>query len=275
VSGESIDVLLDEERTFPPPPEFAAQAVVNDNSVYEQADRDLDGFWLARTAETVGWFQQPSIGLEWDPPHCTWFRDGSLNASHSCLDRHVEAGNGERAAYHFVPEDPAEPERAISYRELHAMVCRTANALRDNGVWLWSAAPMGMVPSRRWRCWPAPGWGTCTWWCSEVLCQLAGRAAGGTGARRRPPGRGLPQRGILLRDRGQAAGSRRTDAHGAAPKRRRRRHAGGPRPLVTTSWSTGSQTSARPNPCRPAQLSACTPPAPPLPKAAAPPTVAI
>ncbi len=116
--------------------------------MYEQADRDLDGFWLARTAETVGWFQQPSIGLEWDPPHCTWFRDGSLNASHSCLDRHIEAGKGERIAYHFVPEDPAEPERAISYRELHAMVCRTANALREMGIGKGDVVGiyMGMVP---------------------------------------------------------------------------------------------------------------------------------
>jgi acetyl-CoA synthetase len=148
VSDESIDVLLEEGRTFPPPPEFAAQAVVDDVSVYEQAERDLDGFWLARTAETVGWFQQPTLGLEWDPPHCTWFRDGTLNASHSCLDRHIAAGNGDRVAYHFVPEDPEQPQRAISYRELHGMVCRTANALRSLGIGKGDTVGiyMGMVP---------------------------------------------------------------------------------------------------------------------------------
>jgi acetyl-CoA synthetase len=148
VSDESIDVLLEEGRTFPPPPEFAAQAVVRDSAIYARADRDLDGFWLEQTAETVGWFKEPSVGLEWDPPHCTWFRDGSLNASHSCLDRHIDAGNGARVAYHFVPEDPAEPERAISYRELHAMVCRTANALRELGIGKDDVVGiyMGMVP---------------------------------------------------------------------------------------------------------------------------------
>jgi acetyl-CoA synthetase len=148
VSDESIDVLLEEGRAFPPPPEFAARAVVRDSSVYEQAERDLDGFWLERTAETVGWFRQPSVGLEWDPPHCTWFRDGSLNASHSCLDRHIEAGNGGRIAYHFVPEDAGEQERSISYGELHAMVCRTANALREMGIGKGDTVGiyMGMVP---------------------------------------------------------------------------------------------------------------------------------
>ena len=63
----------------------------------------------------VGWFEPPTRSLEWDPPHCTWFADGTLNASYSCLDRHVEAGRGDRVAYHFVPEDPAEAERAITY----------------------------------------------------------------------------------------------------------------------------------------------------------------
>ena len=108
MTEESIDVLLQEGRTFPPPADFAAQAVVNDPSVYDEAAADLDAFWLARTQEFVGWFQPPTVGLEWDPPHCTWFADGTLNASHSCLDRHVEAGRGDRVAYHFVPEDPSE-----------------------------------------------------------------------------------------------------------------------------------------------------------------------
>ncbi len=119
-----------------------------DASVYDDAERDLDGFWLSRTAEVVGWFQQPTIGLEWDPPHCTWFRDGTLNASYSCLDRHIEAGHGDRIAYHFVPEDASQPERSISYRELHAMVCRTANALREMGVGAGDTVGiyMGMVP---------------------------------------------------------------------------------------------------------------------------------
>ena len=147
MSDESIDVLLEEGRTFPPPPEFAAKAVVKDAAVYEQADRDLDGFWLARTAETVGWFQQPSVGLEWDPPHCTWFRDGTLNASHSCLDRHVEAGKGGHIAYYW--EGEPEGERCeLTFADLQAEVVKLANALKELGVKKGTpvAIYMGMVP---------------------------------------------------------------------------------------------------------------------------------
>ena len=108
MSDESIDVLLSEGRTFPPPPGFSQRALIGDTSLYDHAERDLDGFWLDQTRRLVGWFQEPETALEWQPPHCTWFRDGRLNASHSCLDRHVEAGRGDRIAYHFVPEDPDE-----------------------------------------------------------------------------------------------------------------------------------------------------------------------
>jgi acetyl-CoA synthetase len=148
VSDESIDVLLSEGRTFPPPEQFRQRALVADDSLYDQAEQDLDGFWLGHTREMVGWMQPPSIGLEWDPPHCTWFRDGRLNASHSCLDRHVEAGRGDRVAYHFVPEDPGQPHRPISYRQLLDEVCRTANALRALGIGKGDVVGiyMGMVP---------------------------------------------------------------------------------------------------------------------------------
>jgi acetyl-CoA synthetase len=148
VSDESIDVLQSEGRTFPPPERFRQRALVADDSLYDQAEQDLDGFWLAHTREMVGWMQPPSIGLEWDAPHCTWFRDGRLNASHSCLDRHVEAGHGDRVAYHFVPEDPDQPHRPISYRQLLDEVCRTANALRALGIGQGDVVGiyMGMVP---------------------------------------------------------------------------------------------------------------------------------
>ncbi|HET6848546.1 MAG TPA: acetate--CoA ligase [Gaiellales bacterium] len=148
MSDESIDVLLSEGRTFPPPDAFRERAVVKDGSLHEAAERDLDGFWLGQTRELVGWIREPTTGLEWDPPHCTWFRDGTLNASHSCLDRHVEAGRGDQVAYHFVPEDPAEEHRAITYRELLAHVSHTANALRALGIGKGDVVGiyMGMVP---------------------------------------------------------------------------------------------------------------------------------
>ena len=148
MSDESIDVLLSEGRTFPPPREFSERALIGDTSLYDHAERDLDGFWLDQTRRLVGWFQEPETALEWQPPHCTWFRDGRLNASHSCLDRHVEAGRGDRIAYHFVPEDPDEPHRAISYSDLLEQVCRTAAALRELGIGKGDVVGiyMGMVP---------------------------------------------------------------------------------------------------------------------------------
>jgi acetyl-CoA synthetase len=148
VTDESIDVLLQEGRTFPPPEGFRERALIRDESIYAEAESDLDAFWLARTAELVGWSEAPREGLRWDPPHCTWFADGRLNASHSCLDRHVEAGNGDRVAYHFVPEDPGEPHRAITYAELLEQVCRMAGALRERGIGKGDVVGiyMGMVP---------------------------------------------------------------------------------------------------------------------------------
>ena len=148
MSDESIDVLASEGRTFPPTDEFRRRALVTDDAVYRRADEDVDGFWLERTRELVGWFREPTTGLEWTPPHCRWFADGVLNASHSCLDRHVDAGAGDRVAYHFVPEHPDEPHRPISYAELRDEVCRTANALRALGIGKGDVVGiyMGMVP---------------------------------------------------------------------------------------------------------------------------------
>jgi acetyl-CoA synthetase len=144
----AIDVLLQERREFPPSAEFASGAVVSDPDVYEQADADLDGFWLGRAAEFLTWATPPTQGLEWDAPHCTWFADGALNVSANCLDRHVEAGRGGKVAYHFVPEPEGEDDRAITYADLLADVCRFANALRGLGIGKGDVVGlyMGMVP---------------------------------------------------------------------------------------------------------------------------------
>jgi acetyl-CoA synthetase len=144
----AIEVLLQERRTFPPPQAFVEQAVVRDRSLWEDADADLDGFWLRRTRELLDWFEPPSEGLEWDPPHCTWFADGVLNVSHECLDRHVAAGRGDQVAFHFVPEPEDEDHRPITYAELLDDVGRFANALRDAGVRKGTTVGiyMGMVP---------------------------------------------------------------------------------------------------------------------------------
>ena len=127
----NIDALLQEHRIFKPPPGFAAGAIVSDEAVYERAEADLDGFW-AEQAERLSWFRRWDSVMEWTPPWVTWFAGGQLNASYNCLDRHVEAGGGEKVAY-FWEGEPGE-ERVITYAQLLDEVCRFANGLRSIGV---------------------------------------------------------------------------------------------------------------------------------------------
>jgi acetyl-CoA synthetase len=144
----SIEVLVSEGRTFPPSDEFVAQALINDPSIYDEADGDYEGFWLQRAKEFVTWFEEPTASLDWNPPHCTWFADGELNVSWNCVDKHVEAGRGDKVAYHYVPERPEEEHRAITFAELKDEVSRLANALRKLGVRKGDRVGiyMGMVP---------------------------------------------------------------------------------------------------------------------------------
>jgi acetyl-CoA synthetase len=143
----AIEALLQEERTFPPSEEFRASALIRDNGVYKEAEADLEGFWRRIALDLVGWFKEPTKGLEWDPPHCTWFADGELNVAWNCLDRHVEAGRGGKVAYHWVGEPEGET-RDVTFEELLHEVCRLANALRRLGVRRGDRVGiyMGMVP---------------------------------------------------------------------------------------------------------------------------------
>ena len=128
---QNISALLTEHRVFEPPAEFTANALVKDRSVYEHAETDYEGFW-AEQAERLTWFKKWDTVLEWTPPWAKWFVGGSLNATYNCLDRHVEAGGGDKVAYYWEGE-PGD-ERAITYRELLEEVCRFANALKSLGV---------------------------------------------------------------------------------------------------------------------------------------------
>jgi acetyl-CoA synthetase len=143
----AIEALLQEERTFPPSEEFRAAALIGDDAVYREAEADFEAFWSRLAREFVTWFEEPTKGLEWDPPHCTWFADGKLNVAWNCLDKHVEAGRGGKTAYHWVGE-PANEERDITYGELLREVCRLANGLRRLGVGKGDRIGiyMGMVP---------------------------------------------------------------------------------------------------------------------------------
>jgi acetyl-CoA synthetase len=127
----NIDALLQEHRVFAPPEAFAERAIVSDPSVYERADADPEGFW-AEQAERLSWSRRWDTVMDWNPPWVRWFAGGTLNASYNCLDRHVEAGGGDKVAY-FWQGEPGE-ERTITYAELLEEVCRFANALRSIGV---------------------------------------------------------------------------------------------------------------------------------------------
>jgi acetyl-CoA synthetase len=126
-----LERMLEIER-FEPPGSFRANALLNDPAVYEEAARDPQAWW-AKQAESLDWFERWDTVLDdSNPPFYKWFVGGKLNASHNCLDRHVEAGRGERVAYHWRGEEGEE--RDVTYAELHHDVQRCANALKDLGI---------------------------------------------------------------------------------------------------------------------------------------------
>jgi len=127
----AIEALLAEDRTFPPSEEFRKQANISDPEIYERALQDPEAFW-AEQAESLSWFRKWDTVLEWDEPFAQWFVGGKLNASYNCLDRHVEAGLGDRVAYYWEGE-PGD-KISITYAELLKKVCKTANALKELGV---------------------------------------------------------------------------------------------------------------------------------------------
>jgi acetyl-CoA synthetase len=131
VTEDALDNLLHEDRRFPPPADLAAQANVTDET-YAEAEADFEGFW-AKQAKRLSWETEPTQVLDWsNPPFAKWYADGTLNAAYNCLDRHVEAGNGDRVAYYFEGE-PGDTQ-VITYAELTRQVKQAANALLELGV---------------------------------------------------------------------------------------------------------------------------------------------
>jgi acetyl-CoA synthetase len=126
-----LETLSASER-FEPPDEFREHALLKDPAVYDEAERDPEAWWAAR-ARDFDWIQEwESVLDDSNPPFFTWFPGGRLNVAHNCLDRHVEAGLGDRVAIHWRGEEGEE--RDISYADLHRDVQRFANALKDLGV---------------------------------------------------------------------------------------------------------------------------------------------
>ncbi|MEZ5280962.1 MAG: acetate--CoA ligase [Acidimicrobiales bacterium] len=128
----TIENYYSEDRTFAPPADFVSRALVTDNSLYEEAAADRLGFWARQARELVTWFEDFDTVLEWELPFAKWFVGGKLNVSYNCLDRHVEAGKGDKVAFHWEGE-PGDT-RTITYSELLDEVSRFANSLKSLGV---------------------------------------------------------------------------------------------------------------------------------------------
>ena len=139
----AIETILLEERRYPPPEDFASQA----NAQPEIYDRDFDQFWESEGRERVTWFEPFQKLYEWEPPYAKWYLGGKLNVCFNCVDRHVEAGNGGKVAYHWEGE-PEDERREITFADLQRDVVRFANALKKLGVGKGTpvAIYMGMVP---------------------------------------------------------------------------------------------------------------------------------
>src|SRR3546814_719340 len=130
--SSQIDHLLSETRRFAPPAQFAAEAV-GTAELYERAAADREGFWADQARELLHWHTPFTQVLDWtNPPFATWFADGELNVAYNCLDRHVDAGNGDRVA--LLWEGEPGDERRITYAELTDEVKRVANVLEGLGI---------------------------------------------------------------------------------------------------------------------------------------------
>ena len=129
----TIENLLLEERTFPPPQPFVDNALLDDPAIYDrtQTEEGFRDFWTEE-GNRLDWMEPWRELYEWDAPYAKWYLDGKLNVSVNCLDRHVENGLGERVAY-FWEGEPGDT-RTITYQQLLDEVCRFTNALRGLGV---------------------------------------------------------------------------------------------------------------------------------------------
>ncbi len=139
----TIETMQLEERRYPPPEDFAGQA----NAQPELYERDFEEFWETEARERVTWFEPFTELLDWKPPYAKWYLGGKLNVCFNCVDRHVEAGQGGKVAYHWEGE-PEEDRRTITFSDLQREVVKLANALKRLGVGKGTAVGiyMGMVP---------------------------------------------------------------------------------------------------------------------------------
>ena len=139
----AIETMQLEERRYPPPPDFAKQA----NAKADIYDKSLEDFWKDEAQKRVTWFKPFEKVLEWKLPYAKWFVGGKLNVCYNCVDRHVEAGRGDKVAY-FWEGEPVDQKRTITFKDLQSEVVRFANGLKKLGIKKGTPVGiyMGMVP---------------------------------------------------------------------------------------------------------------------------------
>ncbi|MBO0707785.1 MAG: acetate--CoA ligase, partial [Candidatus Dormibacteraeota bacterium] len=143
ITGPAIETLETESRTYPPDPEFAAQA----NAKPDIYERDPDEFWRTEGESRVSWFEPFTELKRWEPPYAKWYLGGKLNVCYNCVDRHVERGQGDKVAFYWEGE-PDDDRLTITYADLQRRVTRFANGLKELGVKKGTPVGiyMGMVP---------------------------------------------------------------------------------------------------------------------------------
>ncbi|RLF48643.1 MAG: acetate--CoA ligase [Thermoplasmata archaeon] len=120
-----------EKGRFEPPSEFKEKAIVKSESIYEEAERDLEGFW-AKAADELHWFKKWDRVLERNHPFYRWFVGGKINASYNCLDRHLDTWRKNKAA--IIWEGEPGDSKTYTYQQLHHEVSKFANVLKSLGV---------------------------------------------------------------------------------------------------------------------------------------------
>nr|VFK17595.1 MAG: acetyl-CoA synthetase [Candidatus Kentron sp. LFY] len=128
---------MSDQKVYDVPAEFAARAHIDDakyQEMYRRSVSDPDAFWAEQAEEFVTWFEPWKKVSEWDYNDASikWFQGAKLNVSFNCLDRHLDS-RGDQVAILWEGDDP-QVDKKITYRELHAEVCRFANALKARGV---------------------------------------------------------------------------------------------------------------------------------------------
>lgn len=128
---KTIEALLEEKRSFPPPKKFREKAHVKSDSIYTKASRNISAFWEG-FAKELHWYKRWRKVLEWKPPHAKWFIGGKLNVSYNCLDRHLNTARKNKAA--IIWEGEPGDSRVLTYWDLYREVNKFANALKNLGV---------------------------------------------------------------------------------------------------------------------------------------------